>query len=441
MSASTLRGQVWLRMLWSFGNLFSSVGLRFGANLLLTRLLDPHVFGIMVIVNAMRFGIELLTDVGIEQNIIHHTDGLDERFFNTAWTMQVVRGIGLCVVFSSLSPLLSEFYGIDVTVFLAVAFAPFLNGLHSTAVFGLVKSLDVKQRTLFEFKSESVGFIVTVLLATLTPTVWALIIGMLGTITFRSFLSYSLPRPPHRLVLDRTDVTRIMRFGRWIMISSIVMFAATNLDRLVLGKVAPLAILGIYGLARTMGDIPALMARKLSYQIIFPMLSAGDSEVSASFSATRLKLALGSSLVIGVGVGCADWAVAILYDPRYAQAGWMLASLLWGSLVSVLSSFNEGMLLGLGRPAYESAANLARFGLLGVGLWVGYAAAGLPGAILSIILSELGRYAVVCYGQWRTGVMMLGQDFLALGSALLVAAVWIGARVALGFGTPWATLA
>jgi O-antigen/teichoic acid export membrane protein len=225
------------------------------------------------------------------------------------------------------------------------------------------------------------------------------------------------------------------------MVSSVIIFAASNLDRLTLGKIAPLALVGIYGLARTMADIPALMARRLGYQIIFPMLadarSRGDEVMVASVSPARMKLVLLAAAVIGLGVGSADWAVSILYDSRYVEAGWMLSLLLFGSWFSILSNFNEALLMGAGRPAYESGANVIRFAVLAGGLWFGYVWAGVAGAILAIVAAELGRYVFVAYGQRRERLSFLRQDALATGALLLVVCVWVGGRLALGLGDPW----
>lgn len=429
------------RFLWSLGNFASSFGLRFVSNVILTRLLDPAVFGVMVIVNAMRLGIELLTDVGIEQNIVRHREGAEHAFFNTAWTMQIIRGFCLTSLFLALSPMLAGFYEVDTRIFLAIAFAPLLTSLLSTSVFLAVKNLEVKRRTLFEFSAELAGFIVTLCLVLAMPNVWGLLTGTLCAIAIRSMLSYRLPHPGHRLMIDRGYARQILKFGGWIMVSSVIIFAASNLDRLTLGKIAPLALVGIYGLARTMADIPALMARRLGYQIIFPMLadakSRGDEAMVASVSPARMKLVLLAAAVIGLGVGCADWAVFILYDSRYADAGWMLSLLLFGTWFSVLSNFNEALLMGAGRPAYETGANVVRFAVLAAGLWSGYLWAGVAGAIAAIVTAEVGRYLFVAHGQRREHLSFFRQDALATLALLAVVGVWVGARLLLGLGDPW----
>lgn len=428
------------RLFWSFANFGSSYGLRFLSNIILTRLLAPEVFGVMVVVNAMRLGVELFTDVGIEQNIVRHKQGLEPSFFNTAWTMQIIRGVILSIIFLAVAPSLASFYNIETGIFLAIAVAPLLNGLHSTSIFALVKNLEVKRRTLFELKAETVGFFSTIALAFIWPTPWALVMGVLITITFRSALSYSLPHPKHQLLIVWRYAREIVHFGRWIMVSSIVIFAASNLDKLVLGKAAPLALLGIYGLARTMADIPPAIARKLVYQIVFPTIAAasnrGDAHVLARLRSLRMKLLIPAAVIFAVGVATADWAVGLLYDVRYAEAGWMLSLLLFGSWLSLLSNLNEGVLMGSGKPYFETMGNVARLCIMIVGLWIGYQIAGLAGAIGVLFLAELTRYMMSAYGQMRTKQMFMDQDAIVTLLLLALSGAMMGLRNMAGFGFP-----
>ena len=129
------------RAIWTIGGYSVSTALRFGSNIVLARLLTPEIFGIMVIVNSIKYGIELLTDVGIEQNIVQKKDGLKSEFFNTAWTLQIIRGICLTALFFCLAPLFSSFYRIDLRVFLIISFAPLVNSLASTSIFSLVEKI------------------------------------------------------------------------------------------------------------------------------------------------------------------------------------------------------------------------------------------------------------------------------------------------------------
>src|SRR5665213_3405929 len=95
---------------WTLGAFGVSQGLRLVTNVALARLLAPELFGIMVIVNSIRIGIELISDVGIGQNIVHNTDAEKPDFYNTAWTLQLIRSVVLWIVFSAAAIPIAHFY-------------------------------------------------------------------------------------------------------------------------------------------------------------------------------------------------------------------------------------------------------------------------------------------------------------------------------------------
>lgn len=433
-----------VKLFWTAGAYAASLALRLGSNIVLAHMLAPEIFGVMVVVTSMRLGIELLSDIGIEQNIVASKDGLKHAFFNTAWTMQIVRGALLSGLFLAVSPFLAGFYKIDVAVFLAIGIAPFLYGAASTSIFVMSKTVAVQRRNLFDLSVEAINFSTCIALALITPTVWAFIGGMLISTLARAVISYFLAHPPHKLMLDRASVREIWRFGRWFIILSLAMYASTNLDKLYLGRVAPLALVGIYGIARTIADLPAFLIRRMSYQVIFPTVAAawgkGDGASIAEMRATRFKIIVLAALVIGFGIATADIAVGIVYDPRYAAAGWMLSLLLVGSWFSIMATLNEAYLLGAGRPAFNSATNVLRLIVLGIGLPLGYYAGGLAGAVCAVIASEFARYVFVGIGQIRIRLTFWKQDAAATLLATGAVVVCVLVREAAGLGGPWALL-
>lgn len=435
------REALFSRGFWTIGIFGASYAVKLGSNVLLAHLLAPEVFGVMLVVNAIRLGLELFSDIGIEQNIVHSKDGLSEDFFNTAWTLQILRGAMLSAIFLSLAPWLSAFYQVDRSVLLAISFAPLLNGLSSTAIFALVKGLEVKRRNLFELRAELLSFAISISLVLVMPTVWALVWGALAGIATRSALSYMLPHARHRLMLDRRRVGEILGFGKWIMISSLLMYASTNLDRLYLGRIAPFVVLGVFSIAKTIADLPPALARRLSYQIVFPFLAHGDrgrsADTLADLGAARLRFVVVAAIGLGGLAGLSDIAIRLVYDSRYAAAGWMLFVLLMGAWCSVLSNLNEALVLGAGKPAYCSYSNIVRLLVLAAGLPLGYAQGGYAGVLLAIVASEFSQYCCIAVGQRQVGLTFGRQDVLASGLFLATIGLCIAARWPLGLGLPW----
>lgn len=434
------------KSLWTMGTYAASASIRFGSNIVLSRLLGPEILGVVVLAQAIRTGSELLTDLGLEQNVVRSPHGDEERFLNTVWTMQILRGMLVSLACLCLTPLFARFYHVDMVILMIVSAAPLLNSLVSTSIFTLSKRLDVKTRNMFELVAETVGLVINVTLAFSLQNVWAPVLAIPLSIAARSALTYLLPHPKHRFVLDRIHAPAIFNFSKWIMLSSLAFYAAVYVDRLFLGRVVTLGTLGIYGLARAVADLPNTVAGRLAFQIVFPFVASHEDSFTAG-SANRAELARARRnflLLVLAGIATvmasADWVVIILYGHRYAAAGWMLCILLVGGWIAVLSSLNEATVFGRGKPQNVSLANVIRFFMMAAILPTGFALWNLPGALLALPASELTRYLVLMKAQRRLETTFLVQDAILSLGLLALFVWWITIRLAFGLGLPWSMI-
>lgn len=441
-TASSIRA----KSFWTMGTYVASTAIRFGGNIILSRVLGPEIMGIAVIAQAIRNGCELLSDFGFEQNVVRSPNGEDGGFLDTIWTMQILRGAIISLACLALAPTLAGFYGIDVWLMVALSAAPLLTSLMSTAPYTMARQLEVKRRNLFELGSEAAGLAITVALAVTLRSAWAPILAILLSFALRSALTYPLLHRRPTLRFDRRYVREIVHYSKWIMLSSLAFYAAIYIDRLYLGAVVSLAMLGIYGLARSIGDMPNTVAGRLGFQVVFPFVAHNDGGFAPGSTARRELGRTRAHFLILVLVGVAtvmawaDMAVLALYGQRFAAAGWMVCVLLAGSWIAVLASLGEATVFGGGKPSNVSTANLLRFAVMGAVLPLGFHWGGMPGALLALPASELVRYLSLLRAQYRIGVAFLAQDVaLSLGFVGLFGG-WIALRLALGLGVPWALM-
>lgn len=433
------------KVLWTAGGYAASLGVRFLSSVIIARLLDPQILGIMVIAQAVRVGTELLTDVGIEQNVVSNPQGDQPRFLNAAWTLQVMRGLLIASVLLAMSPFLSSLYDIPVGVFMAVSAAPLINSFTSTSILSLSRNLNAKARSIFELASEVIGLFINVAIAIAMPNLWAPIIGLLLGLAVRASMSYLLPHPAHRLVFDKQHMLTIIHYGKWIMLSSLGFYAAMYIDRLYLGKVLAIATLGVYGLARTIADLPLILASRLASQIMFPIIAAHRADAGGSgmkeLAVVRFRFLLLAAFGIASVMAWSDLAVHVLYDNRYEEAGWMLFLLLMNAWVGVLAYLGEAATLGNSKPQVASLANICRIAVTAACLPIGFHIFGLAGAILALPLGEFARYLVLCVAQRGSSVPKAGlQDVVATAGLAVVLASWVGLRIWAGLGVPWGAL-
>ena len=89
----TLRQRVIRAGSWAVTGFVTTQAIRLGGNLILTRLLFPEAFGLMAIVYVFMAGLALFSDLGINPSIIQNRQGGDPDFLNTAWVVQILRGV------------------------------------------------------------------------------------------------------------------------------------------------------------------------------------------------------------------------------------------------------------------------------------------------------------------------------------------------------------
>ena len=234
---------------WTIGAFGISNFCRLLTNVVLAKLLVPELFGIMVIVNGIRAGIELVSDVGIGQNIVHNKEAEKPQFYNTAWTLRLIRGSCLWLASLAAAIPLARIYHVDIlAIVFPVAGLTFLTGaLGSVAPYILQKRMQFVRLNVFDTIQDVISAFAHVTLAFFFPSIWALVFGGLVVSVARSIQSYFLlPELSHRFYISREYMRQIFSFGRWVFVTSIIYFLSMNFDRLYYGKVAALSLVGIY---------------------------------------------------------------------------------------------------------------------------------------------------------------------------------------------------
>ena len=433
-----LRGAFWT--IFGYG---ASQIIRFASNLVLTRLLFPEFFGIMALVNIFIAGLTLFSDVGIGINIVQNKQGDEPKFLNTAWTIQVVRGFGLwllCLVLAHPVALLYNEPQLNWLIPIA-GLGTVISGFSSTALYTLERHMAVQRLTILELCAQVIQTIVMLAWAAFNSSIWALIGGSLIGAAIKMIWSYQLiPGQSNRFEWDKEATREIFSLGRWIFLSTALMFLAEQIDRLLLGKMFSLELLGIYTVALMLSDVPRQVTVALGMRVVMPaaakLLDLPRSELRAKALHSRryLLLALTGTMILLVSFG--DIATHILYDRRYAAAAWMLPILALGIWPRLLCATSEPVLSAMGKVQYMTFGNVCRLVFTVTGILIGFALLGNLGAIIAVALNDLFYYCVVSYGLHREGVGCLKQDAIMTGLLLLGIGAIVAIRLALGINFP-----
>ncbi|MFT5357376.1 MAG: O-antigen/teichoic acid export membrane protein [Polyangiales bacterium] len=412
--------------------------LRLIGNLILTRLLFQDAFGIMGLIQVVLMGLELFSDVGIGPSLIQN-DRRDRAFVNTAWTMQVGRGGFLYVIACALAYPMASYYEEATLVYLLplVGLNALAGGFNSTRVFTLNRDLALGRIEIMVFGSQLLGQIVMVTWALISPSVMALVAGSLTTAFSRTLMThFYLPGEKNRLSWDKSAVTELVRFGRWIFLGTVLTFVAGQSDRLIFGKMVTFEELGVYSVGLVIAMMPVEALGKLTTQIIFPVYSKvreRDGDFHGIFESTRSSLLIAAGWAFAGLIAGGPTAIGLLYDPSYAAAGWQVQILAIGGWWLILARTYEAALFAAGVPKWNSLASfgkiIAMAGFIPLGYWLGERAGGygFHGAIAGFAASEIARYFIAAASSKRIGMSGFAQDFRL--SSLVALSSGVGAVV------------
>lgn len=421
---------------WTVGGYGLQQVLRLGANLVLTRLLFPEAFGLMALVGAFMQGLAMFSDIGIGPAIIQGRRGSDPDFLNTAWTIQILRGFLLWLATCLLAWPVAAFYGEPILVGLlsAAGLSALIAGFTSTRLFIANRRLWLGRLATLELLSQAVSIVCMIALALAMRSVWALVLGNLVAVATKTAASYFLlSGPVNRLRWEAESRRELLRFGRWIFVSTLLAFWAMQADRLILGKLVTLEVLGVYSIALTFTAAAGQVFERLSRSVLMPALAdvarRAPGRFRKSLLAGRRALLSGGVLGCGAAVLLAPLFFQSLYDPRYHQAGWMAQLLTISLWISLLQRTSRAGLLALGCTAPLAGGNAVNLLVTLIAAPLGFSLGGLPGFILGWSFGNLAGLAVIQTSLRRRNSDTTGQD-LAFTFAL---AALIGA----GLGLQW----
>ena len=399
----------------------------------MTRLLFPEVYGLMTLVWAVLFGLQMFADTGITATIIRDRRGDDPDFLNTAFTTNVLRGTLLWVVSCLVAYPLAAIYHQPALAQLlpATGLTALIHGFVSTAMYTRRRHMDFKRLAILDLSNETVTFVVLVIWAYFFPNVWSMVAGAVFGQIFLVLASHAyLPGIRNKFRWDRSALDTFMSFGKWIYLSSVVYFLSTQSDRLLLGRYLDMMHLGVYGTATVLSGAVQTVVLKINSDVLFPAYSRvvqeGTDRLRQVVLRTRLAIDAGMILPIAAMMILGNRIVGLLYDQRYHDAGWMLQVLSVRLIIVAIVSQSESCMVALGHPKYSFAENLCRTLAIFVAIPVGWSVSGIEGVIWAVALSEVPPLMVIWFGLIRHRLFSVAAEFRSVLFAGLGALVGLG---------------
>lgn len=293
---------------WVIAWRIASRNLGLVSSLILARLLTPGDFGLVAIATGFIAAVDGLSAFGL-QDVLVREAALDRELYNTAFTMNLFRGLATAgIVALAAWPLGGFFDDRRLTpIMLALAAGTFLGALENVGIVDFYRDLAFDKEFRLQITGRIIGVIVTVSVAAALHSYWALVAGILAGRAVRLVQSYTMSRYRPRLGLGQWR--RIIGFSLWTWGSSIIYMARDPLDSVIIGRMLGATAVGIFSLGVEIGFLPNSELAEPLYRALFSAFSeASRTGLSSARAFVRVvpaallltvPAAIGISLVAG----------------------------------------------------------------------------------------------------------------------------------------------
>lgn len=391
--------------------------IRLGGNLIMTRLLYPEAFGLMLIVALFQSALAMLSDAGVRDAVVVKSRGREEAFMDTAWVVMISRGAILCGLSLTLAWPISIFYEQPILIGLIAinSVVPLIDGFSNPNRF--IYERDIRQLPVMaeQLLSQSLMLIIGLVVLYFYPTVWVLAgFAVLGSVV-RCALSYKIyeGRRP-RFKVHKEAFSEIFNFGKWIFLATGLTFFATQGDRVFVSKLLTIDQLGVFSVAIVLAKVIELIATAMSVRLLVPVYAAVGNEPPQSLDKKVRKIKLGfCALFIPPVLFLAilgSWLIELMYDDRYIDAGWMLQVMVVGTLFEAFAGSLTPVMIGKGHVRSHLFLYVVRVFIYFAILFAGHHYFGLVGIVAGIAIAPMLIYFVYASYVMRYGIYVMKYD-------------------------------
>lgn len=426
-----LKASAWTILPFLVGNVA-----RIGANLLMTRLLVPEMFGVMSIILVIQVILANLSDLGMRVAVIQSHRGNDPEFLNTVWVLEIARAAVLFTIGVAIAtglwiaagqgwlPASTAWASPDLPACLAVAMIGMLiSGFQSTKLMTAARNIRVDQLAIIELCAQLGGIVVMIVFGLLTRSIWALVCAGIVTAVISMLMSHFwLAGPNNRFALRRDCLPELFQIGRWILLSSTAGALAANSDRLFLASYVDAGLLGLYAIALNLLLFAEGSAQRVFHNVLLPAASetnrSDPAAVGPALTKPRYLLDSGYLFLAGLVVATGEVVVRLLYDDRYLGAGGILQILAVGMVLSRYQVF-PAVYLAMGHAHLMAIVNVVRVVAIGLLIPIGFALGGSTGAIWAVALHALPAVALTLWFNRRLGLNNALLEVVVLPAAVV----------------------
>jgi len=360
--------------------------------IILARLLSPRAFGLLGIALVVMMGLNQFSRLGFDEALIHNEKEDIDDYLNTLWVMKIGRTTVVAVIAILIGPPLAAFFGEPQAgrLIQVLGGAQLLLGLQNPGIVYFQKDLNFHREFVYQVGSRFTDLVVAVAFALVFGSVWALVAGNVASKVVKLVMSYGIHsfRPTIEFELDYA--MEMFDFGKWMFISTILVFLYGQADDAFVGWFFTAGALGFYQLAYRFSNAPATEITHVISRVAFPTLSKVQNDIGrlreGYFRAVQLSSVVAFPMAAGIAAVAPQFVPSVLGNQWDPMIPLMQALAVFGGIRSFGANVGS-VFKAVGKPDTEAKYQAIKTVIIAILIYPAAEHFGVVGVVYAIIAS------------------------------------------------------
>lgn len=293
-------------LIWRFMERFCAQGVTFVVSIILARLLDPEVYGIVAIVTVFTAILNVFIDSGLGNSLIQKKDA-DDLDFSSVFFFNMFMCVVLYLLLFAGAPLIAKFYKIPLLtpVIRVMSLTIIISGVKNVQQAYVSKHLLFK-RFFFATLGGTVGAAVLgIWMAYKGYGVWALVAQGLFNSTVDTVILWLTVKWRPKLMFSIERFKGLFSFGWKLLVSQLIDTIYNNLRQLIIGKLYNADNLAFYNRGYMLPNVFVVNVNTAIDSVLFPVMSNAQDNVESVRTMTRRSIQVSSYIMWPIMLGLA----------------------------------------------------------------------------------------------------------------------------------------
>lgn len=380
--------------------------LMLACNLLAARLIPVADYGIASTLVVAMVVVEMLSALGLQQQIVQAQEGDDPRYQAALQGFQLLRGLMAAAALVVLAVPLAGFLRIPEAAwgYMMLSAVPVLNALQHFDAHRLTRNHRFGPMILTSVVPPAVALILMWPLVLWFGDWRAVLASILLQAVLAAITSHLVAERPYRLEFDPSVMASSLRFGWPVLLNGVLLFLVFHGDKLIIGRVLGMEVLAIFAMGTTLTLTPTLVIEKSSMSFLMPSIARIDRSTDQGAKefhrlavlATEIHILFSVCLAVGALV-LGPLLIPMILGPKYAA---LVSVLPFLAVLHGMRLFKAGasiVAFAIGRNTISLVANIVRVFLLPVS-WVVVEHTGQLYHVIGIaLLGETTGFLIALY--------------------------------------------